>query len=181
MLFQETRLKGVFVIGLQKREDQRGFFARSFCVAEFAAHGLSLSTLQCNVACTRRKGTVRGLHYQVPPAAESKLIRCTRGAVFDVAVDLRPTSPTYLQHVAVELSADNYATIFVPPMCAHGYQTLSDDAEVTYQVDACYTADCERGLRYDDPALGLSWPLPPVEVSAKDKAWPLLTSATLAG
>jgi dTDP-4-dehydrorhamnose 3,5-epimerase len=179
MVFSETNLKGAFIIDLEPRQDTRGFFARSFCAKEFAAHGLSLNTLQCNVAFTHRRGTVRGMHYQSPPAAEVKLVRCTKGAVCDVAVDLRPESQTYLQHIAVELSAANHRALLIPKMFAHGYQALTDDVEVTYQVDEFYAPDCERGLRYDDPVLNISWPLPPVEVSAKDRTWPLLSPATL--
>jgi dTDP-4-dehydrorhamnose 3,5-epimerase len=179
MVFSETNLKGAFIIDLEPRQDARGFFARSFCAHEFAARGLTLNTVQCNLAFTRHRGTVRGMHYQSPPAAEAKLVRCTKGAIYDVAVDLRPDSQTYWQCVGIELSAANHRAFLIPKMFAHGYQALTDDVEVTYQVDEFYAPDCERGLRYDDPALNISWPLPPVEVSAKDKAWPLLNSASL--
>ncbi|MCD0170410.1 MULTISPECIES: dTDP-4-dehydrorhamnose 3,5-epimerase [unclassified Deinococcus] len=175
MIFRETALPGAFTVDIQEHRDERGLFARTFCAQEFEAHGLNPLTVQTNLSFNARAGTLRGLHYQLPPAAETKLVRCTRGAVLDVIVDLRPESPTYLQHVAVELSADNRRALFVPQRFAHGYQTLTDDAEVSYQVSEYYQPGAERGLRFDDPALGIRWPLPPGPVSAKDAAWPLLT------
>lgn len=174
MIFTPTPLAGAFVLDLERREDERGFFARAFCGREFAAHGLTLPVVQANVALTRRPGTVRGLHYQAPPAAEAKLVRCTHGAVFDVIVDLRPESPTRLEHFAVELSASNRRAVFVPPMFAHGYQALTADAEVTYLVSEFFTPESEGGVRHDDPALGIRWPLPVTSLSAKDASWPLL-------
>ncbi|MCD0162676.1 dTDP-4-dehydrorhamnose 3,5-epimerase [Deinococcus sp. 6YEL10] len=175
MIFRETALPGAFTVDIQEHRDERGLFARTFCAQEFEAHGLNPLTVQTNLSFNARAGTLRGLHYQLPPAAETKLVRCTRGAVLDVIVDLRPESPTYLQHVAVELSADNRRALFVPQRFAHGYQTLTDDAEVSYQVSEYYQPGAERGLRFDDPALGIRWPLPPGAVSVKDAAWPLLT------
>lgn len=136
---------------------------------------------QCNVSFNHRAGTLRGMHYQLPPAGEAKLVRCTRGAVVDIIVDMREESPTYRQHIAVELTADNHRALYVPPMFAHGYQTLVDETEVVYQVSERYTPGVERGLRYDDPALGMSWPLPVAVISDKDSSWPLLeTSGSLA-
>jgi dTDP-4-dehydrorhamnose 3,5-epimerase len=174
MIFVETELKGAFVIELERREDNRGYFARAFCQKEFEAHGLKPLIAQANVASNRLKGTLRGMHFQYPPAAETKLVRCTRGAILDIIVDLRPESPTYLRHVAVELSEDNQRALYVPERFAHGYQVLRDNTDTSYQVGEFYTPGCEGGLRYDDPALGLRWPLPVTAISEKDGVWPLL-------
>lgn len=171
MIFTETELKGAFVIDIERREDSRGFFARAFCQHEFEAHGLKPVIAQANVAFNYEQGTLRGMHFQFPPAAETKLVRCTRGAILDIIVDLRPESPTYLQHIAVELSEDNYRALYVPERFAHGYQVLRDRTETSYQVGEFYTPGCEGGLLYDDPRLGLLWPLPVTVVSDKDKAW----------
>ena len=171
MIFTETKLKGAFVIDIERREDSRGFFARAFCQHEFEAHGLKPVIAQANVAFNHKQGTLRGMHFQYPPAAETKLVRCTRGAILDIIVDLRPESPTYLQHVAVELSEDNHRSLYVPERFAHGYQVLRDKTETSYQVGEFYTPGCEGGLIYDDPRLGLSWPLPVTVVSDKDKVW----------
>jgi dTDP-4-dehydrorhamnose 3,5-epimerase len=171
MIFTSTNLSGAFVIDLEKREDSRGFFARVFCQREFELHGLKPVIAQANVAFNRRKGTLRGMHFQFPPAAETKLVRCSRGAILDIIVDLRPESPTYLQHVAVELTAENRRGLFVPERFAHGYQTLEDDTETTYQVGEYYTPSAEGGLLYDDRALGLHWPLPVSVMSDKDRQW----------
>lgn len=177
MIFTETALPGAFIVDLETRGDERGFFARSFCQREFTDHGLKPAIVQCNVSFNYRKGTVRGLHFQFPPAAETKFVRCTRGAIVDVIVDLRPESPTYLQHAAVELTAGNRRGLYVPERFAHGYQVLEDDTETTYQVGEFYTPSAESGLRFDDPRLAIEWPLPPTEMSPKDAAWPLLTGA----
>jgi dTDP-4-dehydrorhamnose 3,5-epimerase len=174
VIFTETKLQGAFVIDIDRREDDRGFFARTFCQHEFEEHGLKPVIAQANLAFNRRKGTLRGMHFQYPPAPETKLVRCTRGAILDIIVDLRPESPTYLDHVAVELSADNCRALYVPERFAHGYQVLEDVTETTYQVGEFYTPGAEGGLRFDDPALGLTWPLPVSEISEKDAAWPLL-------
>lgn len=174
MIFTETRLRGAFTIDVEPREDNRGFFARVFCQREFEEHGLKPVIAQANIAFNRRKGTLRGMHFQYPPAAETKLVRTTRGAILDIIVDLRPESPTYLQHVAVELSADNRRALYVPERFAHGYQVLEEDTETSYQVGEFYTPETEGGLRFDDRRLGLSWPLPVGEVSAKDGAWKTL-------
>ena len=177
MIFSETKLSGAFVIDLERHEDDRGFFARAFCQHEFQEHGLEPVIAQANVAFNRRKGTVRGMHFQYPPAAETKLVRCTRGAILDIIVDLRPESPTYLQHVSVQLDEDNMRALYVPERFAHGYQALSDKTDTSYQVGEFYTPGTEGGLRYDDPALGIGWPLPVSMVSEKDTSWPLLTDA----
>jgi len=171
MIFVETELKGAFVLELERREDNRGFFARAFCQKEFEAHGLKPTIAQANVASNRLKGTIRGMHFQYPPAAETKLVRCTRGAILDIIVDLRPESPTYLRHIAVELSEDNQRALYVPERFAHGYQTLVDRTETSYQVGEFYAPETEGGLAYDDPRLGLQWPLPVAVISEKDAQW----------
>ena len=174
MLFTETKLIGAFIIDLERREDDRGFFARAFCQNEFSDHGLKPVIAQANIGFNRRRGCVRGMHFQYPPAAETKVVRCTRGGVFDVIVDLRPESPTYLEHISVELTADNHRAIYIPERFAHGYQALEDETETSYQVGEFYTPGAEGGLRYDDPDLGLTWPLSVTEISEKDERWPLL-------
>src|SRR5258706_8230509 len=174
MIFTETKLKGTFVLDLEPREDSRGYFARAFCQKEFKAHGLNTSIAQANVAFNIKKGTVRGMHFQFPPAAETKLVRCTRGAILDIIVDLRPESPTYLQHTEVELSEDNGRSLFVPERFAHGYQALRDKTETSYQVGEFYTPGTEGGLMYNDRRLALKWPLPVTVISDKDQAWKLL-------
>lgn len=174
MIFTESRLPGAFIIDLERREDSRGFFARAFCQHEFAEHGLEPIIAQANLAFNHRRGTMRGMHFQFPPAAETKLVRCTRGAILDIIVDLRPESPTYLEHVSVELTADNRRAIYVPGRFAHGYQVLEDSTETSYQVGEFYAPGVEGGLMYDDPALGLTWPLSVTAISEKDARWPLL-------
>jgi dTDP-4-dehydrorhamnose 3,5-epimerase len=174
MIFTETKLKGAFIIELEERKDVRGGFARTFCAREFEAHGLTANIAQANLSYNHKAGTLRGMHYQVPPAAETKLVRCTRGRIYDVIVDLRPASATYLQHFGIELSEDNRRALYVPELFAHGYQTLTDGAEAVYQVSEFYTPGHERGLRYSDPALAIRWPLPVTVISDKDANWPLL-------
>jgi dTDP-4-dehydrorhamnose 3,5-epimerase len=174
LIFHETKLSGAFVIDLEHREDSRGFFARAFCQREFEAHGLKPTIAQANVAHNKLKGTVRGMHFQYPPAAETKLVRCTRGAIVDIIVDLRPESPTYLQHVAVELNEDNQRALYVPERFAHGYQVLCDETDTTYMVGEFYTPDAEGGLMFDDPRLALKWPLPVSVISEKDMKFRLL-------
>jgi dTDP-4-dehydrorhamnose 3,5-epimerase len=171
MIFTETKLKGAFIIDIEPREDERGFFTRAFCQREFADHGLKPVIAQANIGFNKRKGTIRGMHFQFPPAAETKLVRASRGAVLDIIVDLRPESPTYLQHIEVELSADNHRGIYIPERFAPGYQALEDNTETTYQVGEFYTPGAEGGLRFDDPRLGLRWPLPVSVISPKDLAW----------
>ncbi|MCA6114364.1 dTDP-4-dehydrorhamnose 3,5-epimerase [Bradyrhizobium sp. WSM 1738] len=171
MIFTETKLKGAFIIDLERRTDERGFFARSFCQHEFREHGLKPVIAQANVASNRKKGTLRGMHFQFPPAAESKLVRCTRGAILDIIVDLRPESQTYLEHISVELDEDNMTALYVPERFAHGYQALRDNTDTSYQVGEFYAPTAEGGLRYDDPRLGLKWPLPVSVMSPKDQAF----------
>jgi dTDP-4-dehydrorhamnose 3,5-epimerase len=174
MIFTETKLKGAFILDLEKHEDDRGFFARTFCQRELRAHGLNPIIAQANLAYNRKKGTLRGMHFQYPPAAESKLVRCTRGGILDIIVDVRPESPTYLENVAVKLTADNYRALYVPERFAHGYQVLEDVTETSYQVGEFYAPTTEGGLLYRDPQLGLEWPLPVTEISPKDNSWKLL-------
>jgi dTDP-4-dehydrorhamnose 3,5-epimerase len=174
VIFTETKLKGAFIIDLDRREDIRGFFARGFCQHEFAAHGLKPVIAQANIAHNISKGTLRGMHFQFPPAAETKLVRCTRGAIVDIIVDLRPEGPTYLDHVAVELNEDNQRAIYVPERFAHGYQVLADSSDTTYMVGEFYTPAAESGLMFDDPRLALKWPLPVSIISEKDQKFRLL-------
>jgi dTDP-4-dehydrorhamnose 3,5-epimerase len=174
MIFAESKLKGAFVIDIEQREDSRGFFARTFCQREFTDHGLKPLIAQTNIAFNNRKGTLRGMHFQYPPAAETKLVKATRGAILDIIVDLRPESATYLEHVFVELTGDNHRALYVPERFAHGYQVLEDRTETSYQVGEFYTPDAEGGLLYSDPRLALTWPLHVSEISPKDAAWKLL-------
>src|SRR6476646_1984961 len=168
MIFTETKLTGAFIIDLERRGDSRGFFARAFCQNEFAEHGLKTTIAQANVASNTHRGTLRGMHFQYPPAAETKLVRCTRGAILDIIVDLRPESETYLQHVSVELDEDNQRALYVPERFAHGYQALRDNTDTSYQVGEFYTPSAESGLLHNDPKLGLKWPLPIAVISDKD-------------
>lgn len=158
MIFRETKLSGAFLIEPERREDDRGFFARSFCREEFAAHGLNPHIAQCSTSFNKRKGTLRGMHYQVPPFAETKLVRCTSGAIFDVIIDLRESSPTFTEHFATELSSASGKMLYIPEGFAHGFQTLVDNSEVFYQMSQPYASECARGVRWDDPAFGIQWP-----------------------
>ena len=176
MIFYKTFIEGAYVIDLELIKDDRGFFARTFCAQEFEERGLKPAVVQCNMSSNYKQGTLRGLHFQIAPATETKLLRCTHGAIYDVIVDLRKDSPTYLSHVSVELSAKNRRALYVPEMFAHGYQTLTDNAEVTYQMSEFYTPGYERGLRYSDPKLAIDWPLPVSIISHKDANWPLLAA-----
>lgn len=179
MIFTETALKGAFVIDVEHRRDDRGFFARTYCAQEFLEQGLKPTIAQTNISYNYQKGTLRGMHYQTSPATEVKVVRCTRGAIYDVIIDMRPDSPTYLSHIGVELTAENHRALYIPDMFAHGYQTLTDDAEVSYLVSEFYAPGYERGVRYDDPAIGIAWPLPVEVISDKDAHWPLLQQPTL--
>lgn len=171
MVFTETRLKGAFIIDIERREDSRGFFARAFCQHEFADYGLKPIIAQANIAFNNKKGTIRGMHFQFPPTAETKLVRCTRGAILDIIVDLRPESPTFLEHIAVELTEGNYRALYVPERFAHGYQVLRDGTDTSYQVGEFYTPGSEGGLLYRDSRLALDWPLPVTVISEKDELW----------
>jgi dTDP-4-dehydrorhamnose 3,5-epimerase len=176
MKFAATNLEGAWVIEPQLHEDSRGLFARTFCAREFREQGLVDSFVQCNTSWNARKGTVRGLHYQLPPSCEVKLVRCTAGALWDVIVDLRPDSPSYLQHFGIELSARNRFALYIPEMFAHGFQTLEERTEVFYQMSEFYAPKLSSGIRYDDPKLGVKWPLPVASISDQDLSWTLLES-----
>jgi dTDP-4-dehydrorhamnose 3,5-epimerase len=172
MEFTETTLKGAYVIRLSRIQDHRGFFARGWCQQEFADSGLNPNMVQLNVGVSRATGTLRGLHYQDQPHAEAKLMRCPRGAIFDVIVDLRPGSPTLGQWFSAELTAENGVMLYAPEGFAHGYQTLTDDTEMHYMTSGFYAAAAGRGVRYDDPAFGIQWPIPVTTISDADRNWP---------
>lgn len=174
MIFTKTTLADAWILDLEPRGDARGFFARTMCKDEFARHGLITDYVQQNTSYSAEAGTLRGLHFQRGSAAEAKLVRCLRGAICDVIVDLRAESSTYLKHAAFELTDQNRRQLYVPPGFAHGYQTLVEDTEVSYLVSSPYTPSAEDGLRYDDPALAIAWPLKVVNISDKDRSWPLL-------
>jgi len=180
MIITETELAGAFIIDVERHCDERGFFARTWCQEEFAAHGIDLPPLQANMSSNPIKGTLRGLHYQLAPHEEAKLVRCTRGAIYDVIVDLREASPTFGEWMGVELSASNCRQLYVPGGFAHGFLTLADDSDVTYQVSARYAPGAERGLRWDDPAFAIQWPAEPQLISAKDRGQPLYQLPVLA-
>jgi dTDP-4-dehydrorhamnose 3,5-epimerase len=174
MRFSETRLAGAKVVDPNPHEDDRGRFMRAWCAREFAAHGLDFVPVQANMGFSLRKGTVRGLHYQAQPALEAKVVRCTQGSIFDVVVDLRPESPSYREWCAVELSAQNGRMLYVPELCAHGYQTLEENTEIYYLASGFYAPGSVRGLRFDDPAFNIRWPLVATAVSEQDLKWPLV-------
>ncbi|MBN4000536.1 dTDP-4-dehydrorhamnose 3,5-epimerase [Nostoc sp. LPT] len=176
MIFTETKIKEAFIVDLELHQDIRGFFARSFCTQEFQDRGLKSTIAQCNLSFNYKKGTLRGMHYQMPPSQETKLVRCIRGAIYDVIIDLRPESPSYLSHIGIELTAENRLALYIPDRCAHGFQTLSDETEVMYQMGDLYAPEYAGGYRYDDPAFGIEWPLPVTEISEKDRAWSLFES-----
>ncbi len=175
MRFVETKLKGAWIVELETKDDDRGFFARAFCQREFEEHDIAPDVCQANLSLSSKAGTVRGMHFQYPPAAENKFIRCISGELLDVIVDLRPESPTFLQHTAVELTASNRRAFVVPPRFAHGFMTLADDTEVLYLVSAFYTPAEEGGLRHDDPVLGIAWPRAVSVISDKDATWSSLS------
>jgi dTDP-4-dehydrorhamnose 3,5-epimerase len=172
MIFRETTLKAAFVIEMEKFEDKRGFFARAWSRKEVEANGLISRVAETNISFSKRRGTLRGMHYQVAPYEQVKLVRCTAGAIYDVIIDMRLDSPTYRKWTGVELTAENYRMLYVPEHFAHGFQTLEDDTEVTYQVSQFYSPESERGVRYDDPVFQVEWPRPVEVISEKDIAWP---------
>lgn len=172
MIFKETKLKGAYVIELEPLEDERGFFARSFCQKEFEEHGLNPRIVQCNISFNKKKGTLRGMHYQVAPYEEAKLVSCIKGAIYDVIIDLRPNSPTYCQWFAVELSAEDYKMLYVPEGFAHGFQTLEDNTEVFYQMSEFYHPECARGARWNDPLFNIKWSITTVILSGNDQNYP---------
>lgn len=171
MIFKTTKLDGAYIIEPERLSDDRGFFARVWCQDEFAKHGLETTMLQSNISYNRRRGTLRGMHFQRPPHAEVKIVRCTAGAVYDVIIDLRQGSPTFTEWIGVDLSAENRRMLYVPHGFAHGYITRTDDAEVLYQVSASYAPEAEGGVRYDDPAFGIEWPVSVEMLSDKDASW----------
>lgn len=173
MIFSETSLPGVWVIDIEPHHDDRGFFARTFCRREMAAHGIEMRVTQCNLSWCAHRSTLRGLHYQKAPYGESKIVRCSRGALWDVAVDLRPESPTYKKWTAVELTADNRRMIYIPPGFAHGFITLADETETLYQMGAPYVAGAGQTARWNDPAFGIQWPFAPAVMSVRDRECPL--------
>jgi dTDP-4-dehydrorhamnose 3,5-epimerase len=172
MTFHETKLRGVFEVHLEPKADERGFFARAWCQNEFDEHGLNPRLVQCNVSLNSRKGTLRGMHYQEAPCAETKIVRCTHGAIYDVALDLRPQSPTFKQWVATVLSAVNRYMLYIPEGCAHGFLTLEDQTEVFYQMSEFYHAELSRGVRWDDPAFHIVWPGEVEVISERDRTYP---------
>jgi dTDP-4-dehydrorhamnose 3,5-epimerase len=176
--YTPTDVEGVMIVDIEPHRDDRGFFSRSFCAEEFEEFGLLPGVVQTSISYNYARGTMRGLHRQAPPYAEAKLVRCTRGAIADVAVDVRPESPTYGKHVMVQLSADNRRSLFLPPYVAHGFQTLADNTEVFYQMSGPYQAGSGQGLRWDEPEFGVDWPLPVTVISDKDASWPLLRSVS---
>jgi dTDP-4-dehydrorhamnose 3,5-epimerase len=175
MIFHKTKLAGAYLIELERHVDERGFFARSWCQREFAQRGLESALVQCNISYNQRRGTLRGMHYQVPPFAETKLIRCTRGAIYDVILDLRPDSATFLAWIGAELSATNGWMLYVPPGFAHGFVTLTDESELFYQMSDFYAPEYARGVRWDDPLFAIEWPEPVTVISAKDQQVPAAT------
>jgi dTDP-4-dehydrorhamnose 3,5-epimerase len=179
MKFKETKLKGAYVIDLEKLEDERGYFARAWCQQEFVQNRLDAVLVQCNVSYNPRRGTLRGMHYQDPPYAETKLVRCTRGAIYDVIVDLRPDSQTFLQWTAEELTPENGRMMYIPKGFAHGFQTLEDQSMVFYQVSEFYARDYCRGVRWDDPQVNIRWPSEVTAISTQDKGWEKITLARL--
>jgi dTDP-4-dehydrorhamnose 3,5-epimerase len=176
VIFTETILRGVFIIDPERREDARGFFARTWCERECAAHGLDTRIAQCNVSFNTRKGTLRGLHYQAPPAQEAKLVRCTRGTIHDVVVDVRPDSATFRRHIGLVLSAENRRMLYIPGGCAHGFQTLEDATEVFYQMSEVYAPEHARGVRWNDPTFGIEWPPAARTILKRDQEYPDFTA-----
>jgi dTDP-4-dehydrorhamnose 3,5-epimerase len=172
MIFTPTALPGATLVEVERRQDERGFFCRTYCQHEFEAHGLPARIAQSSMSLTRQAGTLRGMHYQLPPDAEDKLVQCVRGAIWDAIVDLRPQSPTYCRWIGVELSESNGRMLLVPKGFAHGFVTLTDDAAVTYQISAFYAPEAARGVRHDDPAFGIEWPVAVLGMSDKDRRWP---------
>jgi dTDP-4-dehydrorhamnose 3,5-epimerase len=177
MIFTETRLKGAYIIELEKRWDDRGFFARSWCENEFAEHNLNPRLVQCNISFNKKKGTLRGMHYQAEPRAEAKLVRCTRGTIYDVIIDLRPNSPTFKQHAGEELTAESHKMLYAPEGFAHGFQALEDNSEVFYQMSEFYAPQHSRGVRWNDPVFGIVWPIREPIMLERDRNYPDFTAS----
>jgi dTDP-4-dehydrorhamnose 3,5-epimerase len=172
MIFTPTKLPGSFIIEPEKLEDDRGFFARSWCEREFAAHGLNARLVQCDISFSKRRGTLRGMHYQLSPFEEAKLVRCTSGSIYDAIIDLRPSSSTFKKHIGLVLTAENHKILYVPEGFAHGFLTMEDNAEVFYQMSEFHSPEHARGVRWNDPAFGISWPLVPTTMSDRDRNCP---------
>jgi dTDP-4-dehydrorhamnose 3,5-epimerase len=172
MIFTETKLKGAFVIEPEQLEDERGFFARTWCQREFTNHGLNPSIAQCSISFNRKRGTLRGMHYQIEPHAETKIVRCTQGTIYDVIIDLRQDSPTFTQWLGVELSAENRRMLYIPEGFAHGFQTLEDNTEIFYQISEFYAPECARGIRWNDPTFAIEWPDGEPIISERDRSYP---------
>jgi dTDP-4-dehydrorhamnose 3,5-epimerase len=177
VIFTPLTVHGAFLVAPEPRVDTRGFFARTWCAEEFARHGLEATIAQCSISRSHRKGTLRGMHYQTAPHEEAKLVRCIRGAIHDVIIDIRPSSPTYLRHHAVELSAHNRLSLYVPRGVAHGFQTLEDDTEVGYQMSVAHAPDHASGVRWNDPSFGITWPIVPPIILERDSAYPDFAAA----
>jgi dTDP-4-dehydrorhamnose 3,5-epimerase len=175
VIFTATPLAGASLVELERREDERGFFARTWCRREFEAHGLDGGLVQCSLSRNRRRGTLRGMHWQAPPHGEAKLVRCTRGAIWDVIIDLRPDSPTYTKHFAAELTAETGRALYIPEGFAHGFLTLADDVDVFYQMSAFYEPSAARGVRWNDPAFGIAWPVVEPILHPRDASYPDFT------
>jgi dTDP-4-dehydrorhamnose 3,5-epimerase len=171
MIFTETKIKGVFVIEPELLKDERGFFARSFCIEEFEKHGLEIDIVQCNISYNKKKGTLRGMHYQAPPFEEAKIVSCTKGEIYDVVVDLRKESKTSRQWVSVELTDKNYKMVYIPKGCAHGFQTLKNDSRVFYQMTEYFHPESTRGIKYDDPHFKIKWPIDKITISSRDQLY----------
>jgi dTDP-4-dehydrorhamnose 3,5-epimerase len=172
VIFAETELPDAYIVELERREDERGFFARSWCEEEFRQHNLNPITVQCNISFNKQKGTLRGMHYQVAPAAEAKLVRCTQGSIYDVIIDLRPESATFRRYLSVVLTARDYKMLYVPEGFAHGFQSLEDNSEVFYQMSEFYAPQCARGVRWNDPAFDIHWPIPEPIMLERDRHYP---------
>ncbi len=179
MRFSETGLRGAFVIEPERREDERGYFARIYCEEEFGSHGLPGRMVQSSMSFTRKANTLRGMHYQLEPYAEDKLVRCTRGAIWDAIVDIRPQSPTFCEWLGIELTEENGRMLLVPKGFAHGFVTLTDDVAIAYQMSTAYAPEAARGARHDDPAFGIQWPVPVADMSEKDRSWPGFSTHSL--
>jgi dTDP-4-dehydrorhamnose 3,5-epimerase len=175
MKFTPTKIPGAYLIEIEPITDDRGFFARSFCADEFHKHGLNFNFVQCNVSFTSQRGTIRGLHYQISPDNETKLVRCTKGAIYDIILDLRVESSTFKQWITAELTADNHQMFYIPSGCAHGFQTLTNDTEVFYQMDGIYVADAAKGVRWNDPAFSIEMPLAMSVINDRDLTYPNFT------
>ena len=172
MIFAETRLKGAYIIEPERLLDERGFFARTWCQKEFQLHGLNTNVVQCNISYNKKKGTLRGMHYQAAPCEETKLVRCTQGEMYDVIIDLRPDSTTFMNWLSVELTAYNRKMLYIPEGFAHGFMTLMDNTEVFYQMSESYSAEHARGVRWNDPAFGIQWPIEVSVMAEKDRQFP---------